>query len=170
MPKMHLETRQVGPWNMNTYALLCPTTNSSVLIDPGDDPDTLFEMIEGSNPIAILLTHSHIDHIGALSEMRQKLAVPVITHPGPHAGDVDLKEDGHLKHGDFFQVGDYRLQVYHTPGHIDDQVLLTAPSAFYAEPPHTLLDLHPYLFQLLEVLLFIVNSDSGCDLFQIPFL
>ena len=39
MAQLQLETRQVGPWGMNTYALICPQTNQSVLIDPGDDPE-----------------------------------------------------------------------------------------------------------------------------------
>ena len=43
MTSQPLEVRQrnVGPWQMNTYALVCPTTQASVLIDPGDDPDIL---------------------------------------------------------------------------------------------------------------------------------
>ncbi|MCB0000892.1 MAG: MBL fold metallo-hydrolase, partial [Anaerolineales bacterium] len=57
--KLELRTRQVGPWGMNTYALVCPTTGHSVLIDPGDDPDDLEAMLAGSTPVAILLTHSH---------------------------------------------------------------------------------------------------------------
>ena len=64
MSTLELVTRQVGQWGMNTYALICRETKASVLIDPGDDPDTLSEMLAGSQPIAILLTHTHIDHIG----------------------------------------------------------------------------------------------------------
>jgi glyoxylase-like metal-dependent hydrolase (beta-lactamase superfamily II) len=79
-------------------------------------------MLNGSKPIAILLTHTHVDHIGALSEMRRKLAVPLMSFPEPHAGGIKLKEDRLLDHGDYVRVGNYRLQVYHTPGHIDDQI------------------------------------------------
>ena len=52
MTSQPLEVRQrnVGPWQMNTYALVCPTTQSSVLIDPGDDPDILQEMLAGKAP------------------------------------------------------------------------------------------------------------------------
>ena len=56
---LQLRTRQVGPWSMNTYALACPVTDQSVLIDPGADPGTLTEMLSGTTPIAILLTHTH---------------------------------------------------------------------------------------------------------------
>ena len=120
--KMELRTRQVGPWGMNTYALICSATGHSVLIDPGDDPDDLEAMLAGSTPIAILLTHSHIDHVGALAEMQKRLQVPLLTHPGPHAADANFTADQHLNHGDTFQVGNHTLNVFYAPGHIDDQI------------------------------------------------
>ena len=123
MTQLNLQTRQVGPWGMNTYALICPETNQSVLIDPGDDPDTLQEMLGDSQPIAILLTHTHIDHIGALDEMRQLLNVPVVGNDGPHeplGKDVGL--DQVLRDGDSFTVGQHTLRIYYAPGHIGDQI------------------------------------------------
>ncbi len=123
MTQLDLQTRQVGPWGMNTYALICPETGQSVLIDPGDDPDTLQEMLGDSQPIAILLTHTHIDHIGALDEMRQRLNVPVVGNDGPHeplGKDVGL--DQVLQDGDTFTIGQHTLRVYYAPGHIGDQI------------------------------------------------
>ena len=72
---LELRARSVGPWPMNTYALACPHTSQSVLIDPGADPETLMELLAGTQPIAILLTHTHPDHVGALQEMREHLGV-----------------------------------------------------------------------------------------------
>jgi glyoxylase-like metal-dependent hydrolase (beta-lactamase superfamily II) len=123
MELLQLETRAVGPWPMNTYALICPHTNQSVLIDPGADSDVLREMLGSSQPVAILLTHTHPDHIGALDEMRQKLNVPVMGNDGPHeplGKDVGL--DQVLRDGDTFTVGMHTLRVYYTPGHIGDQI------------------------------------------------
>lgn len=120
--KLELRQREVGPWPMNTYALVCPITRASVLFDPGADPDTLSEMLSGSEPVAILLTHTHLDHIDALEEMKSRLSVPVMCHPGPHVDGLELAADRHLDTGDVVQVGRYALQVYHAPGHTDDQI------------------------------------------------
>ncbi|RLT36614.1 MAG: MBL fold metallo-hydrolase [Chloroflexi bacterium] len=117
-----LITRQVGPWGMNSYALLCPQTGDSVLIDPGADPDTLSEMLAGSTPTSILLTHTHGDHIGSLEEMRARLGVPVMAHPGPHVNDFDPRAARHLTDGDSVQVGNYTLRVAEAPGHCADQI------------------------------------------------
>jgi glyoxylase-like metal-dependent hydrolase (beta-lactamase superfamily II) len=94
----------------------------SVLIDPGDEPEILQAMLAGTTPVAILLTHTHADHVGALEEMRSRLAVPLFAHGGPHAGGMTLAIDRALGHGDRVQVGTHTLLVYHTPGHIDDQI------------------------------------------------
>lgn len=123
MSQLKLETRQVGPWGMNTYALICPETNQSVLIDPGDDPEILQEMLGDSQPVAILLTHTHVDHIGALPEMRQALGVPVLGNDGPHEpGGKDIEADRWLHDGDTVQVGAHTLRAVYAPGHIGDQI------------------------------------------------
>lgn len=123
MSKLKLVTRQVGPWGMNTYALICPSSNQSVLIDPGDDPETLHEMLGDSQPVAILLTHTHIDHIGALPEMREALTVPVMGNDGPHEpGGKDIQADRWLRDGDTVSVGEHTLRAVYAPGHIGDQI------------------------------------------------
>ena len=105
---------------MNTYALVCPTTGQSVLIDPGAEPETCMEMLVDSDPIAVLLTHSHPDHIGALEEMRAQLNVPLMVHHGIHFEGMNLAADRLLNQGDKVSVGEHTLKVYHTPGHIGD--------------------------------------------------
>lgn len=107
---------------MNAYALVCPTTTDSVLIDPGADPDTLIDLLGGTIPVAILITHSHFDHIDQLDEMRRRLNVPVMAHSGPHSDGIELSADRHLDDGDVVVVGNHNLRVYYAPGHINDQI------------------------------------------------
>jgi hydroxyacylglutathione hydrolase len=119
---LELRTRQVGPYSMNTYALVCPGTMQSVLIDPGDDADALQEMLKDTHPIAILLSHTHFDHVGALAEMRSRLQVQLLLHRGPHAEGFETEADFWVEDGDTLQVGEHTIRVFFTPGHTADQV------------------------------------------------
>lgn len=119
---LELRTRKVGPWPMNTYALVCPHTNESILFDPGADPDTLEDMLNSTTPVAILLTHTHPDHVGALTEMLERLDVPLYAHENAQAKGYDAERS--LKDGDSVELGKHTLNVYYAPGHIDDQICL----------------------------------------------
>lgn len=140
--KPELRTRVVGPWETNAYVLICPSTCQSVLIDPAAEPDTLLEMLADTEPVAILLTHTHMDHVGALQTMRETLKVPVMAHPGGTVSNVDRW----LSSGDLIKVGDHALKVYHTPGHteesacfaiVGDNRVIVGDAIFEGGPGHT---------------------------------
>lgn len=118
-----IKTLSVGPWPMNAYAVICPHTNESAIVDPGADVDTLLAALEGTTPVAVLLTHTHPDHVGALAETVQRLNVPLYAHPKAKASrfmpNVPYTE---LVTGDTVQVGQHTFNVYETPGHIADMI------------------------------------------------
>jgi hydroxyacylglutathione hydrolase len=121
---LELRRRIVGAWQVNAYALVCPRTGQSLLVDPGSETGMLEEMLGGTQPVAILITHGHPDHVGALADLRSKLRVPVMAHAGSKDEPSPVKADRRLKDGDTLSVGDHRIRIIHTPGHTADQICI----------------------------------------------
>jgi glyoxylase-like metal-dependent hydrolase (beta-lactamase superfamily II) len=72
--------------------------------------------LKGTKPQAILLTHNHLDHIGAMTDLRNKLKVPLACHQSDAAG-LSSPPERALKQGDALQLGKLKVTVLHTPGH-----------------------------------------------------
>lgn len=71
----------LGPLRENAY--LVEGKEGVVLIDPGDEPERLLALMAGTGlrPQAILLTHAHFDHVGAVAPLVEALGLPVYLHP-----------------------------------------------------------------------------------------
>ena len=115
-------------------------SNKLFVVEPAtydeDEQESLFrkmdELIdEGKKFEAILLTHYHMDHVGAVSAVSQRYQLPVRAHPMTY----DRIPDGYIKgeplnEGDRIDLGtapdgstDWHLDVLHTPGHTPDHIV-----------------------------------------------
>jgi len=114
--QIKLEKLELGAFGTNAYIIVCRQTGDSVLIDTPADAPAILEKLEGTSPRYILLTHNHFDHLGAFSQVRLELEVPVAAHPSD-AGNLPSPADMMLNNGDVVSFGRVNLEVIHTPGH-----------------------------------------------------
>ncbi|MBC8077488.1 MAG: MBL fold metallo-hydrolase [Chloroflexales bacterium] len=122
-----------GPFAENSY-LLSDATGGALFIDPGYDGERLWRAARDADLriAAILLTHAHLDHVGALTFIRQHSGAPVYLHPADDAllaqAHIQWQQFGlriapiapaehQLHHGDTLAFGALTLEVLHTPGH-----------------------------------------------------
>jgi len=113
---IQIERLELGSFGTNAYILVCPKTRESVLIDAPADASTIVDRLKGTTPKYILLTHNHMDHIGALSKLRSRLKVPLAAH-ALDAERLPSPPEMLLNDGDIVSFGNTKLKVLHTPGH-----------------------------------------------------
>jgi hydroxyacylglutathione hydrolase len=142
---LQIESFTVGPFAEHPYLLACSETNHAILVDPGDSANDLWQAIinAGVDLQAIVLTHAHLDHVGAVEAIRARAHVPVYLHPADRQLLATVVLQGKMfglpvapvrpaerqfVHGDRLQVGKIEFKVLHTPGHSPGSVCLYAPS------------------------------------------
>lgn len=151
---MILEILTVGALETNCYILGDEKTKQAVIIDPGGDFEIIEEHLKKLKLKVqyIILTHGHVDHIGALGELKKATQAEILIHSKDSAmlydpnqnlsifsGDkiIPIKADKLLEEGDIIQCGGIKLEVLHTPGHtpggislLTDKMIFTGDSLF----------------------------------------
>ena len=125
---MNIQKLTLGLYQTNTYLLANDT--EAVVIDPGYEADTILDALEGKTLKAILLTHGHFDHVGAVKELVAETGCEVWIHAA-EATMPPMVTAGPLYFTHTYDEGDtvspiagLELTVLHTPGHTPGSVCL----------------------------------------------
>jgi glyoxylase-like metal-dependent hydrolase (beta-lactamase superfamily II) len=113
---IQIEKHELGPFGTNSYLLICQKTGDSVIVDAPGDADKVLKRLEGTHPKYILMTHNHMDHVGALADLKSALNVPLAAH-AEDSGGLPVRPEQFLNDGDTISCGENQLSVLHTPGH-----------------------------------------------------
>lgn len=145
---MILKKLVVGPFGSNCYIVGSESAKEGMIIDPGDEAEVILARVKdsGLEIRSIILTHGHIDHIGALKEVKEATGAEVAVHadeaeslrkqplskmfglayPTPPAPDRLLQD------GDSIDIGDLHFLVLHTPGHSPGGICLLGEGILFS--------------------------------------
>ncbi len=140
---MIVEMVTVGPFQENCY-IIGDQSGTGALIDPGDEAARIALNVErtGIEITKIIVTHAHIDHVGAIAQLVDEYLCPVLMHEEAEAMMKTLPQQAimmgmrfgrvpavnrHITDYETLEVGGIRLRSLYTPGHAPGHL------AFYAE-------------------------------------
>jgi glyoxylase-like metal-dependent hydrolase (beta-lactamase superfamily II) len=139
------EILPVGVLECNCSIFGDETTREAIVVDPGDDIDSILEVLNrhGLKVTTIVITHAHIDHIGGAEKLKAATGAPVWMN----ANDQELYDhlemqaawlgiappkqtevDHPAREGDTLRLGDSDFHVLHTPGHTQGSISLYIPA------------------------------------------
>jgi glyoxylase-like metal-dependent hydrolase (beta-lactamase superfamily II) len=124
----------VGPLESNCFIISDENTKEVLVIDPGDEPDRIIDLINENNFKVkyIVCTHAHFDHVSAVPDLKKETGAKIVIHRDEleiYKNTVDqaalwgyeldpLPEPDMLaSEGDKLEIGDLRFEILHTPGH-----------------------------------------------------
>jgi hydroxyacylglutathione hydrolase len=142
----------VGPVAENCYLFRLEGSDRALIVDPGDEADRILKAVEGLGVTveAILLTHCHFDHIGAVSPVARatgapvycpEIEVPVLADimsfvPWAGFGPYESYEaDETVSGGEHLSLAGLEIDVLFTPGHSPGHVTYSIPEGDEAEEP-----------------------------------
>ncbi|HET6616766.1 MAG TPA: MBL fold metallo-hydrolase [Gemmatimonadota bacterium] len=135
----------VGPYQANAWLASDEARREAFLVDAGAEADRLLAELASRDLqlVAILQTHAHADHIGALPEIVAETGAPVYLHPDAepmlHSAEANLSAMAGIpvtaavpyvpvRDGDRLEIMGREVRVYHTPGHADGSVCFHLPN------------------------------------------
>ncbi len=144
---MEIDAIPVGPMGANCY-LLWERKEAAVLIDPGAYADKISRRLEekGLTPCAVLLTHGHFDHVGAVAALQEKYSFEVVIGaedegmPGNPEQDASALVGGRVDpfsidrtvvDGERFTLGGIEFEALHTPGHTRGSMVYRSGDALF---------------------------------------
>ena len=136
---MELKTFPIGSLQTNCYMVWEDGSDTCILIDPGYEPELLLEQVRLQRKTleAILLTHGHFDHVGAVKEIvaetgckvylcTEDLSMPPMMTNGPLYYTHSYGEGSRL------HLAGLEIAVLHTPGHTPGSVCLMVESSIFS--------------------------------------
>lgn len=139
--EVHTVRLGVGPLDVNCWIVTDEAQGPAVIIDPGGDSDAIVESLGSNRVAAIVLTHGHFDHLGAVRPLMQATGAPLLVHANDAASITTPETNGGalfgfsesapeatrvLEDGDEVVAGVLRFEVLHTPGHTPGGICLLA--------------------------------------------
>ena len=138
---MLIKTLPVGQLETNCYVVTNEKTLESVVIDPGDEVNTILDYLESNHLkcAGIFITHGHYDHVGAAADLKEETGAPLYMNPRDSAArGVDSHmiyrmepDDKSYDDGDVIEAAGLRFTVLATPGHTPGGVTLLCEDALF---------------------------------------
>lgn len=143
MPKISVERLIVGELAVNCYLVENTESHECFIVDPGADAQRIMDAVGERRACAVLLTHGHYDHIGALDEICAHYQIPAYIHSGDAAKLADPMGNVSAVFGDpvsqstvpvaveegMLTLADIEMQVLSTPGHSNGSICCILPDA-----------------------------------------
>ena len=136
---LNMKHLALGAYQTNCYLVWGEDSPSCVVIDPGYEPETILYEVKklGKEIAAILLTHGHFDHVGAVKDLAAETGCPVYLCPEDLSMPAQMTA-GPLYYtntyaeGDFVELAGLSFKVLHTPGHTPGSVCLMCENAIFS--------------------------------------